>query len=146
MPAQTHAHASHRGQFYKSVSRYFDRAAEYTGLPDGLLDQVKRCNAVFRMRFPVKQDDGSIQVVEAYRAEHSHHRLPGKKGVFASAQTFHYKPMSAYLATPYRGHWFHIDDNDLDSESTFMLISQLFNPQAGNVRTFGPALIIPVSR
>lgn len=81
MPAQTHAHASHRGQFYKSVSRYFDRAAEYTGLPDGLLDQVKRCNAVFRMRFPVKQDDGSIQVVEAYRAEHSHHRLPAKGGI-----------------------------------------------------------------
>ncbi|MCB1212320.1 MAG: Glu/Leu/Phe/Val dehydrogenase, partial [Verrucomicrobiales bacterium] len=33
------------------------------------------------MRFPVKRDDGSIVVVEAFRAEHSHHRLPTKGGI-----------------------------------------------------------------
>lgn len=33
------------------------------------------------MRFPVKNDDGSIEVVEAYRAEHSHHRMPTKGGI-----------------------------------------------------------------
>jgi glutamate dehydrogenase (NAD(P)+) len=33
------------------------------------------------MRFPVVRDDGQVTVVEAYRAEHSHHRLPTKGGI-----------------------------------------------------------------
>lgn len=70
-----------RGAFFESVSSYFDRAARYSSIESGLLGQVKSCNAVFRMRFPVKQDDGSILVVEAFRAEHSYHRLPTKGGI-----------------------------------------------------------------
>ena len=70
-----------RGRFFDSVSRYFDRAARLTNIHPGLLDQVKCCNAVYRMRFPVKRDDGEIEVIEAFRAEHSHHRLPTKGGI-----------------------------------------------------------------
>lgn len=70
-----------RSPFLTSVGRYFDRAAKLTEHPQGLLDQVKCCNAVYRMRFPVKRDDGAIEVVEAYRAEHSHHRTPTKGGI-----------------------------------------------------------------
>ena len=33
------------------------------------------------MRFPVELDEGCVHVVEAYRAEHSHHRLPTKGGI-----------------------------------------------------------------
>ncbi|MGH8048993.1 MAG: Glu/Leu/Phe/Val family dehydrogenase, partial [Chthoniobacterales bacterium] len=67
--------------FYDSVSAYFDRAADLTNFPAGLLDQVKSCNSVYRMKFPVKDDDGNIVVMEAYRAQHSHHRLPCKGGI-----------------------------------------------------------------
>jgi len=70
-----------RGAFFESVSHYFDRAAAYSDEAPGLLEQVKACGAVFRMRFPVRKDDGSIAVVEAYRAEHSYHRLPTKGGI-----------------------------------------------------------------
>lgn len=70
-----------RSPFLNAVSQYFDRAARLTAHPAGLLEQVKCCNAVYRMRFPVKNDDGSIEVVEAYRAEHSHHRTPTKGGI-----------------------------------------------------------------
>src|SRR5690606_6051210 len=45
------------------------------------LDQIRTCNSIIRLRFPVKDDDGSIHVVEAYRAEHSFHRLPTKGGI-----------------------------------------------------------------
>lgn len=75
-----------REAFFESVSRYFDRAAEYSTLEPGLLEQVKACNAVYRMRFPVRRDNGSIMVVEAYRAEHSYHRLPTKGGIRFSRQ------------------------------------------------------------
>ncbi len=73
--------AQPRSQFFESVSAYFDRAAALSEFTPGILDQVKTCNSVYRMKFPVKDDDGNVVVVEAYRAEHSHHRLPCKGGL-----------------------------------------------------------------
>lgn len=67
--------------FHESVHAYFDRAAAYSKYDPGILQQVKDCNAVYRMKFPVRADDGSVRVVEAFRAEHSYHRLPTKGGI-----------------------------------------------------------------
>jgi hypothetical protein len=36
-------------RFLESVGAYFDRAADLTNFPAGLLDQVKSCNSVYRM-------------------------------------------------------------------------------------------------
>ncbi len=77
---------NHRGTFFESVSRYFDEAARYTDLDSGLLAQVRACNAVYRMRFPVRDDEGRVKVVEAFRAEHSFHRLPTKGGIRFSSK------------------------------------------------------------
>ncbi len=67
--------------FFQDVLHYFDKAAQYLQYPDGLLEQIKYCNSVYQMRFPIKRDDGSIETIEAYRAEHSHHKLPTKGGI-----------------------------------------------------------------
>ncbi|WP_428262207.1 Glu/Leu/Phe/Val dehydrogenase dimerization domain-containing protein [Haliangium sp.] len=67
--------------FFSNVNRYFDQAASYSRLSAGVLAQVQACNSVYRVRFPVLRDDGDIDVIEAYRAEHSHHRLPTKGGI-----------------------------------------------------------------
>ncbi len=67
--------------FFRDVSRYFKRAARYTEFSPGILEQVRSCNGVYRIKFPVERDDGGIEVVEAYRVEHSHHRLPTKGGI-----------------------------------------------------------------
>ena len=75
-----------RDRFLQSVHRYFDRAAAHTTHRPGLLRQVKTCNAVYRMRFPVREDNGEIRVIEAFRAEHSFHRLPTKGGIRFSRQ------------------------------------------------------------
>ena len=66
--------------FYGDVIRYFDRAASYLDYPKGLLDQIKHCNSVYQMRFPLKVGN-EIQVIEAYRVEHSHHKQPTKGGI-----------------------------------------------------------------
>ncbi|MCI5082471.1 MAG: Glu/Leu/Phe/Val dehydrogenase [Saprospiraceae bacterium] len=66
--------------FYQSVQDYFDNAAQHTGLHKGLLDQIKACNAVYRMHFPVKIGN-EYKVIEAYRVQHSHHRTPTKGGI-----------------------------------------------------------------
>ncbi|HZV68396.1 MAG TPA: Glu/Leu/Phe/Val dehydrogenase [Saprospiraceae bacterium] len=66
--------------FFESVNRNFDMAAAHTDIPKGLLDQIKICNAVYEMAFPVKIGD-EYQVIEAFRVQHSHHRLPTKGGI-----------------------------------------------------------------
>jgi glutamate dehydrogenase (NAD(P)+) len=66
--------------FYDSVQHYFNKAAAHTGLPEGLLQQIGVCNAVYRMHFPLKVG-GSVKVIEAYRVQHSHHRSPTKGGI-----------------------------------------------------------------
>lgn len=66
--------------FYDSVQNYFDKAAKHTGLHPGLLDQIKSCNAVYRINFPVRIN-GDYKIIEAYRAQHSHHRSPTKGGI-----------------------------------------------------------------
>lgn len=66
--------------FFESVNRNFDKAASHTSIPEGLLEQIKVCNAVYEMAFPVKIGN-QYQVIEAYRVQHSHHRLPTKGGI-----------------------------------------------------------------
>lgn len=67
--------------FFQSVETSFDKAAKFTKWDKGLLEQIKACNSVYRMRFPVKMDDGRIEVIEAYRVQHSQHKSPCKGGI-----------------------------------------------------------------
>ncbi len=68
-------------KFFEQVNNYFDKAAEYTKYPLGLLKQVKNCNSVYHITYPIERDDDSIEVIHAWRAEHSHHRTPTKGGI-----------------------------------------------------------------
>ena len=68
-------------KFTEQVNRAFDRAARLTRHDATLLNQIKACNSLYYISFPIKRDDGSIEVVEAWRAEHSHHRQPTKGGI-----------------------------------------------------------------
>lgn len=67
--------------FFQSVERSFDKAAKFTQWDLGILEQIKACNSVYQMRFPVKRDNGNIEVIEAYRVQHSHHKAPCKGGI-----------------------------------------------------------------
>jgi glutamate dehydrogenase (NAD(P)+) len=67
--------------FFEDVNHYFDAACQHTDVEADVLTQIRACNAVYSARFPARRDDGQIVVVEAYRAEHSHHRLPTKGGI-----------------------------------------------------------------
>jgi glutamate dehydrogenase (NAD(P)+) len=67
--------------FFENVIRYVDRAAALTKHSKGLLDQIKHCNSVYSFEFPIRQPDGSVEVIKAWRVEHSHHRLPTKGGI-----------------------------------------------------------------
>ncbi|MEZ4424727.1 MAG: Glu/Leu/Phe/Val dehydrogenase [Gemmatimonadota bacterium] len=73
--------ASTTPSFSAQVDRYFDKAAPYTGVGADLLHQIRTCNAVYAFHFPLKRDDGTIEVVQAWRAHHSAHRTPVKGGI-----------------------------------------------------------------
>ncbi len=66
--------------FFQGVERNFDKAASLTRFDKGILEQIKDCNSVYQMKFPVRIGD-KIEVIEAYRVQHSHHKLPCKGGI-----------------------------------------------------------------
>ncbi len=67
--------------FFENVLRYVDRAASITRYSKGLLDQIKHCNSVYSFEFPLPHADGTVEVIRAWRVEHSHHKLPTKGGI-----------------------------------------------------------------
>lgn len=72
---------SRQFRFFEQVNRSFDRAAALTKHDPRMLAQVRECNAVYHFTFPARRDDGSIETIHGWRAEHSHHKLPTKGGI-----------------------------------------------------------------
>ncbi|MEP7175901.1 MAG: Glu/Leu/Phe/Val dehydrogenase [Gemmatimonadales bacterium] len=68
-------------RFLDQVNRSFDRAAAFTSHDPILLANIRACKSLFYTSFPIKRDDGRIEVMHAWRAEHSHHKLPCKGGI-----------------------------------------------------------------
>lgn len=70
----------HEYSFFGAVEKSFENAAKFTNWDPGILEQIKQCNSVYRMHFPVKIGD-KIEVIKAYRVQHSHHKTPCKGGI-----------------------------------------------------------------
>src|SRR4051794_6480340 len=67
--------------FFEQVNRNFDKAAAFTGHDTHLLSLINTCNSVYHLTFPLRRDNGEVEVIHAWRAEHSHHKLPTKGGI-----------------------------------------------------------------
>src|SRR5688500_15671521 len=67
-------------QFLNSVHHYYDEAARHTHLDPGIIEQIRICNSVYKVNFPVEVN-GKVIVFEGIRAQHSHHKLPTKGGI-----------------------------------------------------------------
>lgn len=63
--------------------------------------------------------------------------------LFTIQSSIHY-PENAYLAVAYRGYWFYIDDSDINSKRTFVLLQQIYNLQAKQSENEPPLLSIPL--
>jgi glutamate dehydrogenase (NAD(P)+) len=73
--------AKNQYSFFKNVEKSFDKASVFTTWDNGILQQIKQCNSVYQMRFPIKRENGEIVTLEAYRVQHSHHKTPCKGGI-----------------------------------------------------------------
>ena len=67
-------------RFLEMVKLHFDKAAKYTNVSQDLLGYIKECNSMVRFNIPLQKDDGSLEILTCYRAQHSHHKLPVKGG------------------------------------------------------------------
>merc|ERR1712110_944573 len=47
----------------------------------GILKIIEPCAHVLEVNFPLQRDDGSYEMINGYRAQHSHHRSPCKGGI-----------------------------------------------------------------
>lgn len=67
-------------KFYNDVMSVFDKAAAFTNFEPGLLHQIKICNSIYKVYYPV-EIDGKVKVIEGIRVQHSHHKTPTKGGI-----------------------------------------------------------------
>ena len=66
--------------FLEMVQMYFDGASKHIDIPKYYLNLIKSTKAAIKFNFPLVRDDGTIQTIQAYRAQHSLHYLPTKGG------------------------------------------------------------------
>jgi glutamate dehydrogenase (NAD(P)+) len=66
MPIQTHSTNA-----YETALAQFDRAVRFLSIPDGVADFLRYPRREFTVNFPVKRDDGSMEMFTGYRVHHS---------------------------------------------------------------------------
>ena len=73
--------ANQNYSFFNDVGSFVDKAAKFTKHPAGLIEQIKQCNSVYHVSFPLRLKRGKFQVIEGYRVQHSNHKSPVKGGI-----------------------------------------------------------------
>lgn len=69
----------------EQVQLYVDQASKITTIEPGMLNYLMSCDHVLRFQIPVKRDNGDIETLTCYRAQHKHHLMPTKGGTRYSA-------------------------------------------------------------
>ncbi len=88
--------------FFDEVNQYFDQAATFTDYPAGLLNHIRSCNSVYRFDFPLRRANGEIEVIRAWRVEHSHHKTPVKGGIRYALEVYEEEVMALAALMTYK--------------------------------------------
>jgi glutamate dehydrogenase (NAD(P)+) len=66
---------------FQTASKQFHECAEYLGLDDNIQRRIAGIDRELTVNFPVKMDDGSLQMFMGYRVQHDRSRGPFKGGI-----------------------------------------------------------------
>ena len=94
--------SAQQANFFDQVTQYFNEAARFTNLPKGLLEQIRVCNSVYRFDFPLRRNTGDIEVIRAWRVEHSQHKMPVKGGIRYSPEVYEEEVMALAALMTYK--------------------------------------------
>ncbi len=71
----------HTTKAYETALAQFDRAVRYINVPSGVIEYMRYPRREFTVNFPVKRDDGRIEMFTGYRVHHSTVLGPSKGGI-----------------------------------------------------------------
>jgi glutamate dehydrogenase (NAD(P)+) len=80
-PAAAPAPATSGARALAAAQDQFDAAADHLGLEPGLRAVLRVPQREWTVRFPVRRDDGSVEVFTGYRVQHNVARGPAKGGL-----------------------------------------------------------------
>ncbi|KAH9257709.1 hypothetical protein BASA81_004167 [Batrachochytrium salamandrivorans] len=80
-PVSSLCAATNEASLLQQVRENFRAAGKFMDFDEGELERIENCDAVIRFNFPIRRDDGRIELVLAYRVTHSSHRKPVKGGL-----------------------------------------------------------------
>ena len=81
MSTTTTAQEAKKQGMYEVVMAQFERAADTLGLDPGVRKILAKTNSEIVVHFPVKRDDGTIEVFTGYRVQHNNALGPYKGGL-----------------------------------------------------------------
>jgi glutamate dehydrogenase (NAD(P)+) len=71
----------HTHNHFQNALDKFNQGADYLGLEDNIRRRIAAIDRELTVNFPVKMDDGSLQMFMGYRVQHDRGRGPGKGGI-----------------------------------------------------------------
>ncbi len=79
--AQTSSPAPAHENAYRVALEQYDRATKYLNLDDGIREYLRYPRREFTVNFPVRRDNGSIEMFTGYRVHHNTVMGPSKGGI-----------------------------------------------------------------
>ncbi|EGR33892.1 hypothetical protein IMG5_032480, partial [Ichthyophthirius multifiliis] len=72
------------GSISDIVYQFMEQASRYTNIPPDMLNFYKQCDIMLEMTIPFERQDGTMEIIKAYRTQHKTHLLPTKGGLVIS--------------------------------------------------------------
>jgi hypothetical protein len=129
-------------EFYLTPNPTYRESYEIGLLPRSLLGAMSYLSQAVE---PPQRDVEAGRVTVTRKADGSVFEWPELTGGLFRVRSSLSPPDNAFVQVRYRDAWFYIDDADLDSKSTFNLLDQLFQLQAGDAGGAAPLLTLPLN-